>query len=65
MRIDDPAVDLASLARAQGVAAAGPIASAADLSTALEEAIRTVEGGRPYALDLMVLPGAAPLLKRA
>jgi thiamine pyrophosphate-dependent acetolactate synthase large subunit-like protein len=65
MRIDDPAVDLASLARAQGVAAAGPITSAADLGAALEEAIRTVESGRPYVLDLMVLPGAAPLLKRA
>ena len=55
--IDDPLVDLAAIARAQGVAAAGPIERHADLAPALEAAIDVVAGGKPYLLDVVVEPG--------
>lgn len=66
MRIDDPALNLTALAQGQGVEASGPVIKAADVPAALETAIRTVEAGRPYLMDLHVVPGyAAPLLTRA
>lgn len=65
MRIDDPACDIKKLAEGQCVEASDPVARAGDLSAALEKAIRTVEEGRPYVLDLTVVPTGGPLLKRA
>ena len=66
MRIDDPPLDLSMLARGQGVEASGPVVRADDVPAAFETAIRTVEEGRPYLIDLHVVPGyAAPLLTRA
>jgi thiamine pyrophosphate-dependent acetolactate synthase large subunit-like protein len=62
MRLSDPNIDLAALARAQGVEAAGPIIQMADLHPALEKAISVVENGRPYFLDVVVEPGYASLL---
>src|SRR5262245_24250455 len=62
MRLSDPDIDLAALARAQGVEAAGPIVQMADLQPALEKAISAVENGRPYFLDVVVEPGYASLL---
>jgi thiamine pyrophosphate-dependent acetolactate synthase large subunit-like protein len=62
MRLSDPNIDLAALARAQGVEAAGPIGQLADLRPALEKAIAAVEDGRPYFLDILVEPGYASLL---
>jgi thiamine pyrophosphate-dependent acetolactate synthase large subunit-like protein len=62
MRLSDPNIDLASLARAQGVEAAGPISRTADLRPGLEKAIAAVEDGRPYFLDVLVEPGYASLL---
>jgi thiamine pyrophosphate-dependent acetolactate synthase large subunit-like protein len=65
MRIDDPAVNLGQLARSQGVDAGGPVRKAGDLTQALETAIRAVEEGRPYLLDVVITPTGGPLLKRA
>ncbi|MBI4182815.1 MAG: thiamine pyrophosphate-binding protein [Proteobacteria bacterium] len=66
MRMGEPAVDIAGLARAQGLDAAGPIARVGDLLGAIEGAIQAVEEGRPYLLDVLIEPGyAAPLLTRA
>jgi len=62
MRMSDPNVDLAALARAQGLEAAGPIEQVGDLRPALEQAIAAVEDGRPYFLDVVVEPGYATLL---
>jgi thiamine pyrophosphate-dependent acetolactate synthase large subunit-like protein len=62
MRLSDPNIDLAALARAQGVEAEGPIGNVAELRPALEKAIAAVEGGRPYFLDILVEPGYASLL---
>jgi thiamine pyrophosphate-dependent acetolactate synthase large subunit-like protein len=66
MRIDDPAVDLVALAKAQGCEAAGPVERVADLPAALDTALRAVAAGSSYLLDVRVVPGyAAPLLTRA
>ena len=55
--IDGPAVDLAALARAQGVAAAGPVTTFGELLPALEAALDAVAGGVPYLLDVLVERG--------
>jgi len=65
MRIDDPPCDIKKLSEGQGVEASDPVARAGDLPAALEKAIRAVEEGRPYVLDLTVVPTGGPLLKRA
>jgi len=66
MRIDDPPLDLSMLAQGQGVEASGPVLQADDVPAALETAIQAVAEGRPYLIDLHVVPGyAAPLLTRA
>jgi thiamine pyrophosphate-dependent acetolactate synthase large subunit-like protein len=62
MRLADPNMDLAAMARAQGVDAAGPVEKVNDLRPALEKAIAAVEAGRPYFLDIVVEPGYATLL---
>jgi thiamine pyrophosphate-dependent acetolactate synthase large subunit-like protein len=54
--LDDPAVDLAGLARSLGVAAWGPISDAAALATAFKDAIETVRAGRPALVDVLT-PG--------
>jgi thiamine pyrophosphate-dependent acetolactate synthase large subunit-like protein len=55
-RIDDPAVDLAGLARDYGVAAEGPVTKAGDLFAALERGIKAVEAGKPYVIDVLIDP---------
>ncbi|MDH3634924.1 MAG: thiamine pyrophosphate-binding protein [Gammaproteobacteria bacterium] len=52
--IDDPAIDLAALAIAQGVAAEGPITRYGDLVPELEKALAVVAEGHPYLLDIRV-----------
>ncbi|MCH8882821.1 MAG: hypothetical protein IIA41_04885, partial [SAR324 cluster bacterium] len=64
--IDEPAIDLAGFARSQGLKAAGSIETVGALVPALEEAIRTVEAGEPYFLDVVVQPGySSPMVTRA
>lgn len=53
-RLDDPAPDFAGLARAQGVAASGPVTGQAALDAALAEAVATLRAGRPYLVDVHV-----------
>ncbi len=65
-RIDEPAVDLAGYARAQGVEARGPVTRVGDLAAALAEGLETVDGGRPCLVDVVVEPGySAPMVTRA
>ena len=52
--IDEPAVDLCALARAQGVEATGPVETRGDLAPALERALAAVEAGRPHLVDVLV-----------
>jgi thiamine pyrophosphate-dependent acetolactate synthase large subunit-like protein len=53
-RIDDPAVDLAGLARDVGVAAEGSVIRACDLAAALQRGFESVEGGKPYLIDVII-----------
>ena len=55
-RIDDPAIDIAGLARDFGVEAEGPIERAGDLFAALERGIKAVEAGKPYVIDVVIDP---------
>jgi thiamine pyrophosphate-dependent acetolactate synthase large subunit-like protein len=64
-RIDDPAVDIAGLARAQGVEAEGPVQNVAELEAAIQRGLAAVAAGRPYLIDAHVIPGyASPPLSR-
>ena len=65
-RIDEPALDLAGFARSQGLAANGPIETVGELAPALDAAIKAVEAGEPFLLDVIVQPGySAPMVTRA
>ena len=52
-RPEGPAVDFATVARGFGIAAAGPVTSAADLPRALATAVEAVASGEPYLLDVV------------
>ena len=54
---DEPAIDLAAPARAQGVAATGPVERLGDLAGALDEALDAVAPGKPWLLDVVVEAG--------
>jgi thiamine pyrophosphate-dependent acetolactate synthase large subunit-like protein len=56
-RLSDPAVDLAAMARAQGLDAAGPVTDLAALPAALARAVAAAGAGRPYVLDVLVAAG--------
>jgi len=53
-RIEDPAVDIAAMARAQGLEAEGPIEDLAQLPSALERTVDAVEKGSACLLDVRV-----------
>jgi len=54
IRIEDPAVDFATLARAYGHWATGPITKPGELSQALNQALRVVkEEGRLALVDVV------------
>ncbi len=61
-RISDPDIDLASLARAQGAQAFGPVETQADLATSFAKAIEAVENGAVAVIDVRVEPGYAPAM---
>ena len=58
-RIDDPDIDLAAMARAQGARGFGPVTSAAALREALDEGLRAVAAGEVVVIDARVARGAA------
>jgi thiamine pyrophosphate-dependent acetolactate synthase large subunit-like protein len=58
-RIDDPAIDLAAMARAQGAEGFGPVDSSAALRAALERALQRVAEGAVVVVDARVTPDAA------
>ena len=58
-RIDDPAVDIAALARSQGVDAEGPVKTVPELERAIERGLKAVAAGKPYLIDAHVTPGYA------
>ena len=58
-RIDDPRVDLVSMARAQGFESADPVSTAEALAAALKRGAEVVANGGRYFIDSLVLPGYA------
>jgi thiamine pyrophosphate-dependent acetolactate synthase large subunit-like protein len=53
-KIIDPDVNLATMARAQGAEAIGPIASYSELETALDTAIDSVSKGHVFVMDVVL-----------
>src|SRR6266545_3492089 len=56
MRISDPAIDLAALARAQGAIGLGPATCVDELVAQLEAAVQHVKGGALCVIDAHVAP---------
>jgi thiamine pyrophosphate-dependent acetolactate synthase large subunit-like protein len=56
-RIDEPDIDLAAMARAQGAVAIGPVTRAAEVRPALDKGIATVRAGGVCVIDMRVEPG--------
>lgn len=61
-RIANPEPDLASLARAQGLTAWGPIDDASALARLLPEAIEAVKNGATVVIDAVVQTGYSPAM---
>ncbi|HWO43138.1 MAG TPA: thiamine pyrophosphate-binding protein [Candidatus Eisenbacteria bacterium] len=53
IRIEDPEVDFAAMARTYGCWGAGPITEPKDLTKALREAVRVVKEGKPALVDVV------------
>ena len=56
-RIDEPDIDLAMMARAQGAIGIGPVTKVSELQSSLEKAIGEVKNGNVCVVDVRVLPG--------
>jgi len=56
-RIDEPDIDLASMAGAQGAFGIGPVTDLAELKPSLERAIELVREGNVCVVDVRVVPG--------
>jgi len=56
-RIDEPDIDLAMMARAQGAIGIGPVTKVSELKASLEKAIGEVKNGNVCVVDVRVLPG--------
>ena len=65
MRMADPELDLAGLARAQGAAGFGPLHDMAELPEAFAAAIAAVEAGGVAVVDVRVEPGYTPAMASA
>ena len=56
-RIDEPDIDLASMAGAQGAFGIGPVTDLAELKPSLERAVELVREGNVCVVDVRVVPG--------
>ena len=65
MRMEDPEVDIAGIAAAQGAAGFGPVKSADELADVLARAIAHVEEGGVAVVDVRVEPGYTPAMVAA
>lgn len=64
-RIDEPAPDLAAMARAQGLVGIGPVTRIEELPAALESAIEQLKHGRAVVVDVVVGVGYTPAMAEA
>jgi thiamine pyrophosphate-dependent acetolactate synthase large subunit-like protein len=56
-RIDEPDIDLAAMARAQGAEGIGPVTQLNELHSAVKQAIDHVKAGKVCVVDVRVVPG--------
>jgi thiamine pyrophosphate-dependent acetolactate synthase large subunit-like protein len=56
-RIDEPDIDIAMMARAQGAVGIGPVKKLDDLKPAISDALNHVKDGAVCVVDVRVLPG--------
>lgn len=63
-RIDDPAPDLAMMARAQGLTSFGPVSNTKELEQILTKAIAAVKNGESVVVEAIVAPGYAPAMSQ-
>jgi thiamine pyrophosphate-dependent acetolactate synthase large subunit-like protein len=56
-KINDPDIDIAAMARAQGAEGIGPVTQMADMQPAIERGIAIVKAGGVCVIDARVLPG--------
>ena len=56
-RIDEPDIDIAMMARAQGAVGIGPVKELGDLKPAIQQGIEQVKKGAVCVIDVRVLPG--------
>jgi thiamine pyrophosphate-dependent acetolactate synthase large subunit-like protein len=56
-RIDEPDIDLAAMARAQGAKGIGPVKRLEELKPSIEEAMKRVKAGEVCVVDVRVVPG--------
>jgi thiamine pyrophosphate-dependent acetolactate synthase large subunit-like protein len=56
LRMSDPELDLAGLARNQGAQAIGPVRTASQLESALHKGIEAVKAGAVFVIDARVAP---------
>ena len=64
-RIDDPAIDLARMADAQGALGIGPLAKVRDLRDAFTRALAAFDAGRVAVVDVRIAPGYTPSMAAA
>lgn len=64
-RIDEPAPDLAGMARAQGLIGIGPVTRIEELPDALESAVSLLEKGHAVVIDVIVGVGYTPAMAEA
>jgi thiamine pyrophosphate-dependent acetolactate synthase large subunit-like protein len=60
MRLSDPEIDLAGLARAQGAEGIGPVTSAVDLAQAVKDGLQHVKAGKVCVVDARVVESHKP-----
>jgi len=53
-RLDDPAPDIAGLARAQGLGGVGPVRTLEELEAAVSEGVKAVRNGQPFLIDVWI-----------
>ena len=64
LRMSDPALDLAQLARGQGARGYGPVRTAAELDAALAQAVADVHAGRVAVVDARLPPNTRGRCRR-
>lgn len=62
IRMQDPEVDIAGMAKAQGAIGLGPVTSAAELENVFRKAVSLVDAGHVVVVDVRTEPGYTPAM---